>query len=583
MSIDSPPRPSPVDSPPPRSRGNRLVTLSVLGLLAIVLGGGGVAVMSSPLANSVWAFLGRSSLQAIKLVPAEAPVVLHLAPTLGQLKNLETIKTRFETVPEFKKAFEQFERSIGSEENLNVKDDILSWLGPEIVLALHDGEGLKQSNKQNKTLTPSLALVMATRDRAKSDAFIEKIKAGTAKNKQPLTQQHYGGQTILTNSKDVWLTNLKDFVVFASTEKSLQRTIDLAEGKGGRTLLDLPAYQEIVRALPAERFGDLYIDWSVMVDQVDGLGSIGLDPKQREMIRALRAMGVALRFEENGIMIEAATLYDPARLAPEQQVILKQNGTTFRAIETLPAKTSSLIALQDLRSYWNMVTAPYRLDQSFVKGLESFNKSTGLDLEADLLSWMTGEIALAVIEDRPGYPMGGQSIPVGSLFMIETTERAVVETKLKRIREVIEKQGLRAVTKTVNGVEFIQFVVPRTGSTNRQLPEQPAGGYGFVGNYLVIATTPEGFAQVVDAKTASLKGMPHYQAVDQLLTKDRQVLMYVDLAATLALVDALGQGGNDTEIARGLAMMRPIKAIALSSEAMNQAGISRSRMVVLIP
>mgnify|MGYP000061766177 CR=1 FL=1 len=57
-------------------------------------------------------------------MPAEAVLLVHLAPTGAQLKNAEALRARFEAVPEIKKAIAEAEGGIAKEQNITWAADI---------------------------------------------------------------------------------------------------------------------------------------------------------------------------------------------------------------------------------------------------------------------------------------------------------------------------------------------------------------------------------------------------------------------------------------------------------------------------
>jgi hypothetical protein len=549
--------------PPPAAHRPSLLTLVLIGAgLALVAGAAGV--LASPLGDSLWALLGRPANAALTLLPLDTPAYIRLTPTGPQLKHAEALKARFQAVPELKSAWTQAERSLAREQNVSWEADILPWLGPEIVVALPSAKGLGQARG-----APELLLVAATRDSARSDAFIKKVRESQERRGDTFSAKQHNGVAYLTDGKDTSIATVNNFVVFATTETLLQRTIDLATGKGGQSLADHPTYQEVIKSLPADRLGDVYIDLLPFVNELGSQRDTGLSARQREALLSMRALALALRLEPDGLAIDTVTLYDPGKMSAEQQALAKQGANPLKVVGALPDETLAFLALRDLRAVWQ-VAAPAR--GSFAGGIEAVNRATGLNVDEDVFGWLTGEVGLALIEDTAGFG-GNVQLPVGGLLLIEAADRRLVEAKLAKLRAALERQGLRFSAQSIGGVEMHVL----TGGRG-----MPSIGYGFAGDFLVIGTSPNALEQAVQSKTASVAGASAYQGVSAALPKERVAMLYADVARLAPLVSRLG-GGSDDEARLALAGLRPVKAIGLASEPMGANNVQRGRLFISIP
>jgi hypothetical protein len=552
-------------APPPAKRSWLRPAIVVGAVLAVIIWSG-VAVMASPLGNTVLALLGRSSTDAIKLLPLDAPAFVHLAPTGNQLKNAEALKARFMAVPEVKEAFAKVDRSLMNDQGIDWETDFQPWLGPEIAVALTSPKGLGQAGG-----APDLMLAMATRDQAKSDAFIKKVRDAQAKRGVAVSEKQYNGVSYLSG-EDGAITTVGGFVVVASTEAALFKTIDMAQGKGGKSLADNPTYQELAKSLPADRLGDAYVDLQPFIAELDK-APITLDAKQREALLAMRAVSLIVRVEPNGVAFDSVALYDPAKMSVEQQAAMKQGANPLKIVGALPEKTPLFLAMRDLKSTWKVASAQLAGDASFANAIEGFKQAAGLSVDDDIFGWMTGEAGLALIEDKDGFA-GNAEMPVGGLLYIEATDRKLVEEKLAKLRAALEKSGLRFAPQQVNGVEMQMLA---------GAPGMPSVGYGFVGDFLVIGTSREALSQAVAAKSASVANAATFKGVSASLPKERTGMVYVDLPQTLSLAERLGDGGDGDELKTALAALKPVKAIVLTGEPAAANNTVRSQLFVYVP
>ena len=418
-------------------------TIIVGAVLAVVVGGGDRGD-----GQPAWQLdLGAAGpfLDAIRLMPLDTPAFVHLAPTGNQLKNAEALKARFMAVPEVKEAVAKVDRSLLNEQGIDWEVDFQPWLGPEIAVALTSLSGMSQGGG-----TPDAVIFMATRDPAKSDVFIKKVRDAWAKQ-GAVSEKQYNGVKYLAGD-DAAIATVGGFVVVATTESALSKTIDMAQGKGGKSLADNPTYQELAKSLPTDRLGDAYVDLQPFIAEM-GKARITLDAKQREALMAMRAVSLILRVEPNGVAFDSVALYDPTKMSADQQAALKQGANPLKIVGVMPEKTAAFLALRDLKTTWKVASTQLAGDASFAGAVESFKKSTGLSLDDDIFGWMTGEAGLALIEDKAGFA-GNDEMPVGGLLYVEATDRKLVEEKLGKLRASLEKGGLRFSAQQVNGVEM---------------------------------------------------------------------------------------------------------------------------------
>ena len=563
--------PTPV--PPAPARPAWMLPAAISAAVVLVLLGAGIIVMRSPLGDTIQALFGRSATSSTRLLPADTALVIHLAPTGPQLKNAEALRARFMTVPEVRTAWEKLERDgagagAGSLGAISWGEDIQSWLGPEITLALPNPKALGSSGG-----TAEVLVAAATRDRGKSDAFVKKFWAQEEKAGKTFTEKQYGGVSYLAGGHDTFVGTIDNFVVFASTERSLHTTIDLAQGKGGQSLAQAPLYVDTMKALPTNRIGDVYITLAPFMEA--GMRDARIQPgaAQQQALGALQATALALRAEPNGIGIDMVTHYDPSRLDDKERAFLRGgDASALRVLNTLPDKTVVAWSMRDLKTFWEAATAGLRNDASFTKGLGDIQRASGLDLDRDIFAWMTGEVALGLVEDRDGFA-GNRNMPVGGVLLIEATDRAKAEAMMAKLSVLLAQQGMGLTAGRVGGQEM-QVMAPTRGL--------PSAGYGFVGNYLAIGTSTAVLGQTAESAQASLATNATYKEMDGALSKNRTSLFYLDLRAIMKTATAMSAADDVTGLREAEPYLRPIKALALGGEPLGTDNTLRAQLFVLI-
>jgi hypothetical protein len=541
----------------------------ILGVVAVLVAGGGLAVMASPLGDSIRAMLGQSANSSVKLMPMETPLFIRLSPTGQQLKNVEALRARLDAIPEIKQALGQVDTSLAREQEITWATDIQPWLGPEIAIALTDARAMTAGRG---AAPPMLALV-ATRDRPRSDAFLAKMRAAQEKRGGTMAEKQHGGVTYWAAAGgDTFFTTVGGFVVLATTEQGLRGTIDLAQGKGGKTLADSPTYQEVLASLPASRLGDAYVNIAPLMAEAGKLAPVQLTPDQQRQLEAVRALSLALRVETNGVALDTLALYDPSKLDAKQQALLKQGASPMKVVGALSDQTVFMLTLRDLKGIWQSVRAQMSAEPSFTQGIKQVEAATGLSLDEDIFGWMTGEVALAMTRDTVGF-MGDARMPFGGMLLIEAKDRALIEAKMAKIEAVLGTQGLTLSGAKVKGVDF------------KMTPQEMGGlsaGYGFVGDFLVVGLSRTSLGAAVDASKASLANAATFKAVNETLPKEKTAMIYLDTAALVTMAGSLPPRGDMAEFRRAAPYLRPVKGIGVSSEPLAANNTQRSHLFILV-
>ncbi len=245
------------------------------------------------------------------------------------------------------------------------------------------------------------------------------------------------------------------------------------------------------------------------LNAVKGAGAAVLPPQFSFASSFANAKPIAfdLHAADKAMVLEAAT-----------RSTVQSKGGEPRLAESLPAATIAALTAFDiggsLREALNQVGA------GGDDPAKAFHEATGLDLQADVLSWMGGEITTAV-----GPAPAGEKVPDFAV-VIEVTDRAKASAAIPHIRDAVlrEAKSRKFEQQTIAGVTADVISEPLEGGTM-----QPA--MALFADRFVIASRPAYLAELGTKAAASLGDSAPYKSMVETGTSGKtlfQLLVRID-------------------------------------------------------
>jgi hypothetical protein len=306
-----------------------------------------------------------------------------------------------------------------------------------------------------------------------------------------------------------------------------------------------------------------------MIGQLQGATADRLR-EQLKSADALQGIGLSISVLADGVAFDALIQADRAKLTETTLDQLKESTDPVSADRVARISTDALAALSFRlpASLGQQIREAITSTPGAEEQVASMEQQFGLDLDRDLLSWLQGEATIVLM---PGEDVAGSPSPVTGYFALKPNDRGAAEDGMKRIITAIDKASdgqLGVHEEQLGGVAW-QVIGPE---------QQVAGGYGFVGDDLVIGIGKGTLAAVASPK-APLSGSPAYQAGLKALPTPNGGLIFVNLPAVVSLAKSEG-GLSDPTVADRL---KPFKAItAAGAPGIDEKGVARSRLYFVI-
>ena len=388
---------------------------------AIVLAGGSLAI-------SVVDLLGPAEDDALELVPADAAIYTNvfLDPSASQKLALDDLLAHFPEATDRDAARDRIVELLDkglAEVGLSFDADIDPWLGDQLAFFMQA--------PTNFTAAPGAAVLLETDDIDAALATVDKAQAADAT--RSFTQARYEGVDYEVDQEGNAVAAVDSFLV-SGTEAGIKAAIDASQGK---SLAASDRFDEALQGLAADRIALAYMDpaaFSRLAVGFPGGGGVGpgfggaFNPANQGAIAFVAyARGDAVVIEGSSRLPEDPALATTIRgAARESKMLERLPGDAWLAIG-VPDLGTTIRSL--LRSFEQAFAQP---QPGAFPGLPpggllgGFEAAVGLDLEADLLSWM-GDAAFFVSGTDPEKVGGGA--------VIEATDERAARAALERLED----------------------------------------------------------------------------------------------------------------------------------------------------
>ena len=281
------------------------------------------------------------------------------------------------------------------------------------------------------------------------------------------SERVYEGITIqeVTNPEgQTYATALFDnrFVAIAPESENVQQMIDAYQAEAA--IDDLGGYTAALRqTLTDTPFMRLYVNVpaaQALAEQGEGpIPSSGLLPFNQN-----QGLAATITLEDEGIRFKTVTWREPNPDAPAIA-----NATTAIA-NLLPDTTLMMLTGSNLTTLWTQYNQPDATTPDSTSLLHPDNIRQGLqgvlgiDIEQDVLSWMTGEFAVGLIPIPDNTAPNGTSL--GALMLLQAGDRDQAEQSLADLDAVMEsRHGFEVAEETLDGNPVTIWTQPFSGLT----------------------------------------------------------------------------------------------------------------------
>ena len=538
----------PAPTPPARSRTGALLGI---GIALIVLALIGLAALFIPRLLETGA--AAQGVTAVGM-PADTQVYLSFNPHFDKLPNGDIVLKAWND-PEIAQSLEGAVRDALQDSDLDWDRDVAPWLGDEVGLGMWN----LSPDTLSKAASPSFAVVISTRDPAKTNAALARWRAALESKGQTFNEQPYRDIATVeqTAGASIAYATVKEFVVFATGPDDLHAVIDATlDGKG----LDQEApYRNMLGRLRGNRALTAYIDLSGFLKPIlqrleteGGAALNGLNRQAIDQIMAAQSAAMGVTFEPNGILIEFIAQVDVNQLSEEARQQLDRSPNTNRLLGAVPDSTFVYLGSEITPDTLRQIEA----DPTYAALIDSVESETKIDLKEDVFSWIAGELALVAM---PGSGLGAQpsQLPFGLAFILAVDDTQLAEAKSSVLFHKLAEQSDATIEDVTIGDASLHVMKDSRS-------DQPILLYGLIDGKFVLTLSESTARKIAGASEKPLANDATFKAATALLPRSNSGYGYIK---PKTIVDLLSLGLSFSgQSCTACPLIDPVKAVAFAGE-----------------
>lgn len=483
-------------------------TILAVSSVAILLLG--IGTLYKLLGQSPLALMGggvTTTPSAAIFVPKTVPVMVSLLVNPDRIEAFEQVIAPPQERLRSHQELNRIKKILLANSDFNYNRDIQPWLGNEVTLALMttDIDRNLQNGEQPGYLfalsAPNVELASTTlgefwqRQRSLGyDVVLKPYKGVPVTYRQPSEKGLPSLSTAIINR----------FVLVANSPKILREAINNVQASS-LSLNEFPPYQRALEQLSNRRVGVAFVN----------LGRWGLDWENRAIsLLSQPSLTLSMGLSPKGLLAETALVKAVEDQGKSIEPALSQ---PVKAWQYIKDSSAFAIAGTDLNHLWEQLSTTVKgnpsLETLVNQPITVIKEIWGLDLPQDILSWVTGEYALAMIpsekqKQKPDWIFVVEKASPQADQAIEYLDELATAEGYSLGTFELEEHTLTAWTTLSQIPESLKK--PEVNST--LLQAKPKGVHTTVGEYEIFTTSVEAIDQALNlVQTKTLLNDPEFQ------------------------------------------------------------------------
>lgn len=365
------------------------------------------------------------------------------------------------------------------------QQDIQPWIGPEMMVAflppIPAGEGEEGESSLGNGLEnglgnlPERGSIASPEEVLTSSSHLPLLVlpidnperaqelVGSPKGDAVWTELDYRGlkiRQVQSQDEQTYSSTVLDnrFLVIATQAHTIEQAIDTYQGNP--SVMATPGYQQAFSQLPAsETFLRLYVNVPATRAIAAEQNSLPLGGPRIMPLQTNQGLAATVQIEPDGLRLQGIAWLDADS---ETRYTVSNNAGRMPGL--LPADTLMMASGGNLQQIWQgfsqtAAAAPQRGPFNPDNVRAGLRTTTGLDLDEDLMPWMGGEFALALIPVADENAESGQEL--GVLFMVQASDRQAADQSFAQLNDVMRSRyGFQVNEADLNGTPVTNWVSP---------------------------------------------------------------------------------------------------------------------------
>ncbi|MEB3268464.1 MAG: DUF3352 domain-containing protein [Leptolyngbya sp.] len=507
--------------------------LLTLGTALVLMGGGAIAYWATQQRLGT----ARGMPTGARAIPDNALLVVSVATDGGQWQQLRQLGTP-DTQASFDQRLARWRDRWLTQYDLDFATHIQPWVGPEVTLAwlpqpLTEGDADLPAlipGEENRLLLLPIADAEAAADLASTLPIPSNPEAAVEYRGVTLTPYDPDGAG---GVEPLWTGVLGTaLVLIADDQMAAEQAIDAY--RGGRSLVDLPGFAQAVDgAAIAQPFSKLYINVPAAIQYLAQSSQPPIPPAIITSLQASRGLVASIGVSSQGLQIQSSSWLLP----DSDRLYTAQTPIPAALPQYLPQDTLMLASGSNFQQFWEDFSAGRTLGALTALDPDalalSLQAGTGLTLEEDLLPWLGGEFALALLPQTAAAPTDpSATLPnPGLVLLAQASDRPLAERTFAQLDEVVQSRYRFQLKQTQRqDIALTQWVSPFQSTTL-------AHGW-LTASVAFLTVGPDIDAAIAPPPDRPLTTAPLFQLVMGNAPKQHNGHFYLNL-------EALAQGGDN--------------------------------------
>lgn len=430
-----------------------------LGLLAIA----GIVILGATGSLAYWLFVGRTQVPkdmqlGANVVPQNSLMTISLSTNERQWDNLRSFGTP-NTQAALDQSLAQLRDQFQTQTKLDYLQDIQPWVGQEVTWAylapdIAEDETLSEEERMVMLEQPSWVMIVPIANPLKAQEISGKLVD------QELTKRTYKEieiQESKPNAEVVFSSTVLEgrYLVISSAPDATDRVIDTFKGEA--SVASTPGYKNALEQLgTSSALARVYVNVPEATKVAAANSVRPIAPEELEQLETNQGLAATVEVVSNGLLFKGITW-----LSNQAEQKLTPESLSLDLGEYVPSDTLIMLTGSNFNQVWNQYTTGVEgnpLAPLNPEGLkQGLLDTTGLNLEEDLLEWMDGPFAIAMV------PADGSAspIPFGFAVMVNTGDRERADQTFASLDRVMQdKYQVEINSETMGETEVTQWQLP---------------------------------------------------------------------------------------------------------------------------
>lgn len=429
-------------------------------------------------------------------------------------------------------------------QNIDYQQDISPWLGGISIAILPSSD---------TGIDYDTVAILGIKNKLKAKGFFDRIKTINSENINETKYQNISIYQLDNQSEKIFFTTFQNYIIIADKQEVIAKIIDTH--KGGLSLADNSSQKFAQNSDVIQIYFPDYSNWFLNIIK-DSLPDIELEKSAKNELEKIDSILANVSIENHGLKMRTVINFvEP--LSKTQQAKSVSNNL----LSQIPNNTICVMTGGGINLFWQQVNEEKQnipdLDLLINQAKMMTSQWLNLDLDTDIISWLDGEFALALLP-----PNNNNSLnTLSGLFILESSNKTQGEATLKSLENTAQLVPfLNIQTSDLNGINVTKW----------NSPEANLVSYGWLNETKFLMSLTGNFEDINNIQPAnSLLENPTFKLATASLPNNNNGYFYCNLQEALSVAINYDPNFWDNSSMEAKALADSISAIALTSSIIN--------------